>query len=191
MKRHLALALLVLGLVGCGDTATTLSREYRNYNNEFIDALMMTTNESRAKIAKEKVIETYEARIQALDKRVDVWEQNKEKEEVALDTLTAESVALLFSENKRNQERHALEKARLKKLIERLTAENPGVNPAEQWPNLNDLANGARADIVLNQLKTGGRLAVLMQKFGGWKLKQETLAKAEVFKEKVERFDKR
>lgn len=191
MKRTLAALALVLVAAGCGDNATILSREYRNYNNEFIDALMTTTNETRAKIAKDKVIDTYETRIADLDKRMDIWEQNKEKEDVSRDTFTSESVALLFSENKRNQERHAREKDRLRKVLDALKAQNPGADPAKEWPALNELATSSKADAVVKQLTSGGKFAALISKFPNWKLKQDIMDQQKVFLEKVERFDKR
>ena len=47
-KRCLLVLCLVAGLSGCTDTIDSVTREYRNANNEAIDAMMMVTSEARA-----------------------------------------------------------------------------------------------------------------------------------------------
>jgi hypothetical protein len=183
--RKLCFIPVIVILAGCGDTAETLSRDYRNINNEVIDALMMVTNENRAKIANEKVIGPYTDRIGAVDKRADLWEQNKEREEVAITTLTSESVAILFAENKWNQKRLNLELERLKQLHGQLQAQNPGGT----FTNLAELAAGGKTAPVLTNMKSGGKFTTLIGKFPNWKLKAETLEFKKVLADKLDKFD--
>ncbi len=68
-----ALAMVVLGLAGCSsDSAHTLSRDYRNLNNECIDAMMMITSERAATFARDKIYKPYSDRLGIIDHRCDV-----------------------------------------------------------------------------------------------------------------------
>ena len=193
MRNHKARALIVLAaaacLTGCSDSAGTLSRDYRNLNNEFVDGLMMVTSEARAKQVTEKIINPYSQRIEQVDKRMDNWELNKEREDVARDTFTEESVVLLFAENKWNQKRIAIEKARLQNLLEQLKRDKPGADPRTEWPNLADLASGAKLAPALQNMQTGGKFVSLIQKFPQWKLKAETLDLQKTLEARQARFD--
>src|SRR5688500_16287414 len=142
MKKILAVLVLIPLAAGCTESADGLSRDYRNLNNEFIDALMLVSGESRAKHANEKVLKTYTDRLGKIDKRVATWEMNRENESIAQDTLTSESVALYFAECQHNQKRLALERERIKKLMESMQARNPGADPGQEWPNLHEIASG-------------------------------------------------
>ena len=49
-KRCLLVMCLLAGLSGCTDTIDTVTREYRNTNNEGVDAMMMVNSDAQAGI---------------------------------------------------------------------------------------------------------------------------------------------
>jgi hypothetical protein len=176
LVRRLALLPVVLCLAGCrGDSAGAISRDYRNINNEVIDSLMMVTGESRAKFANEKILKTYNERVGAVDKRVEIWEQNREIADIVLDMLTSESTSTLFAENQINLKRLDLERKRIQRLLDMKKQEetdrrrqlgdpNPVVDSRKEWPNLHDLAGGGQLSSFKQNLENGGKLAGLFKK---------------------------
>ena len=207
MKKLVLLPLLCT-LVGCStDNASSLARDYRNLNNEYLDALMMVTNESSAKFAQDKVVKPYTDRKGKIDKRYETWELNTDDKEIVKDLLSSESVVMLFAEHRINRIRLQREKARVKKLLEfKIETEkerqrlagvaNPVVDSRKEWPNLSELAAGG----VLNPLKdniqsvNGCRLTALFDKFPdkSWDKARPPNFKELVaaFKEKEERFSR-
>jgi hypothetical protein len=171
-----ALLGLALGLLtGCStDSANSLSRNYRNINNEAIDALMLVTNESRAETANVKIIKTYKDRLIEIDKRLDTYVQNQEEKLILFETLTSESVVILFAECTINQKRLDLEQQRLKNLLATLVqrekdrrkeANDPEeVKIGKLWPNL-DALTAPSAGGLRENLRRGTGLAELMLKF--------------------------
>jgi DNA-directed RNA polymerase len=174
-KKRACLALALCLLTGCStDSAHTLSRDYRNVNNEAIDALMLVTNESRAKIANVKIVKTYPERVGDIDRRMASYVQNQEEVLVLSEVLSSESVMILFAECKINLRRLDKEQERLKKLLASLVQNEKDrrkeANNAEEvqadklWPNLDSLA---RSDFpaLRNNLKKGTGVSELMAKF--------------------------
>jgi hypothetical protein len=141
-------------LAGCStDSANSLSRDYRNLNNEAIDALMMVTSEERAQLAKTKILgKVYTERLQAIDKRMDSWLQNTDDKLIVLETMTSESVVTLLAELPINAKRLELEQKRLGNLLAAKIKE--GVDP-KACPALNDLGStGASLSTLKNQFGT-------------------------------------
>jgi hypothetical protein len=166
-------------LVGCSsDNSSSMARDYRDMNNECIDALMMTTGESRARIAVNKILKTYTERVGTVDKRLSTWLQNSDEKYVVRDVLSSESVATLFAECQTNQKRLKLEQLRIQKLLDshvaaevdrrRLGGEaNPVVDPRKEWPNLAELASGGQIAGLKSNLEKGTQLGDLVKKFPG------------------------
>jgi len=183
VKRVFLLILLALGGAGCSDNPDTLAREYRNLNNEAIDALMLTTSERRARLANEKIFGRYQERLQEIDRRFGIWETNADEKLMTIDVLSSESVITLIAENKTNQDRLAAETTRLSKLLRDMTeqeaarrrelGENPAVDTKEVWPNLHELVYSGRTKALNEQLTKGGKFAALVAKITGpqWKYK--------------------
>jgi hypothetical protein len=201
------LALALGCLAGCSnDTAHSLSRDYRNINNECIDALMMVTSESRAKYANVKIFKSFSERISPIDKRAASYEQNTDDKQIVMEMVTTESVAMLLAENSINQRRFKLEQQRIKNLLEfnrktevdKLKAEgqaNPDVKVREKWPNLSELASGASLNAFKSHLDKGTAIAEL-----NVKIRQNAFKKARgneeafkgldlLFQDRVKRFD--
>ena len=138
-------------LAGCStDSANSLSRDYRNLNNEAIDALMMVTSEDRAQLAKTKILgKVYTERLQAIDKRMDSWLQNTEDKLVVIETMSSESVVTLLAELPINAKRLDLEQKRIGNLLAAKIKE--GADP-KACPALNDLgSSGASVSTLKNQ----------------------------------------
>src|SRR4051794_14561883 len=117
MKKHLALLLFLGCSAGCRDSADTLSRDYRNLNNEAIDALMMITSEGQAQAMHVRVLKDFGNRIQGVNDRCKNWKQNNEKEDYGSQIYTSDSVLILAVESEMNKERLDLETKRLKALL--------------------------------------------------------------------------
>ena len=171
------LGLVLCCLAGCSnDTAHSLSRDYRNINNECIDALMMVTSEARAKFVTDKIFKTFPDRVGPLDKRAATYEQNTDDKTIVLQMISSESVAILLAENIINQRRLKLEQERIKNLlafkvrteIEKLKAEgqaNPDAKARDKWPSLNDLATGGTVSTFKTHLEKGTPIATLFSNF--------------------------
>ncbi len=176
-KKRACLALVLTCLAGCSnDTAHSLSRDYRNINNECIDALMMVTSEGRAKFATDKIFKTFPDRVGPVDKREQTYEQNTDDKIVMLEMISSESVAILFAENGIIQKRLKLEQDRIRNLVdskvrtevEKRKAEgeaNPVVKARDLWPNLSDLAAGTTTSTFKTHLDKGTQLADLFKRF--------------------------
>jgi hypothetical protein len=207
-KKKVWLALVLCSVAGCSnDSAHTLSRDYRNMNNECIDAMMMVTSESRAKFAATKIFKPFPDRIGPLDQRTANFEQNTDDNVIVLQVVNTESVAILFAENSINQRRFKLEQDRIKNLVafkirteeDKLKAEgqaNPVVKAGDKWPNLNDFATGLATSTFKSHLDKGTALFALYKRFNT-KPWQKALPKVGLwepmnaaFLENVKKFDK-
>src|ERR1043166_4421250 len=90
-SRKLMLLPLLLPLWGCSDNASSLSRDYRNLNNEYLDTLMMVRDEETARWANEKVFKAYQGRKEKVDAREETWARNTDDKEILKDMMSSES----------------------------------------------------------------------------------------------------
>jgi hypothetical protein len=148
---------LLLPLWGCSDNASSLSRDYRNLNNEYLDTLMMVRNEDTARWANEKIFKTYQDRKGKIDTREETYERNTDDKEIVKDMMSSESVAMLLAEHKINQLRLSRELARISKLLEanierekERMRQGGDANPVvdekkikDLWPTLREISLGA------------------------------------------------
>lgn len=193
MKR-VTLLLCLTGLAGCStDSAAGLSRDYRNLNNEAVDALMMSTSEDRAKLARDKVLKVYGDRLKAIDKRCEDWLRNTDDKLVVFETMDSESVITLLVETPINAKRLAHEQQRIlamcayraKEIADRMAIDGTldrmrqeGVaNPEaaiqskareeakKEWPVLHAFAAGSHLSDVKMQLEKGNKFFGLVRAF--------------------------
>ena len=151
MKKRILLILALASVVGCVDTPDSVCREFRNANNEHVDALMMVTSEAQAKRMTIRVFSQMPDRYKALDKKWDIMETNWGRTpdmETMKAFLEADGLHLYRAEYKANAQRCTLELARIRNLLEQLMArekkeaqdEGGGPNdvkqPAELFPHL-------------------------------------------------------
>jgi hypothetical protein len=180
-KNRIWLALALCCAAGCSnDSAHSLSRDYRNINNEFIDGLMIVTSESRAKVVNEKIVKVYNERVDKVSKRVQTYEQNTDEKLIVYEMLNSDSVVTLFAENASNPKRLAHETARIKRIVDTRTkshvdrfraegAKDPdGVlilkaseEVRKEWPNLSGLTLAA----LKPMMEKGNPLETLFAKF--------------------------
>jgi hypothetical protein len=204
--RILAFLVLVGCTTACRDSADQLSRDYRNLNNEAIDALMMITDEPQAKLMLERVIREYPQKLKVVDDRCKNWKQNTEKDEYATQIFTSDSMAILLVECKMNQERLELEKRRLKRLNDQLVADerearrqagdpNAIVEPRTLFPTISLLLSDEKDDLkrIETQLEKGGEVIGVLREIE----KDERLLKSkkisdlkDAFQSKVDTFMK-
>jgi hypothetical protein len=121
-KRRVWLALALCCAAGCSnDSAHTLSRDYRNINNEVIDGLMTVTSERQARFVNEKIIKPYSERVEKVNKRVEIYEQNTDEKLIIFEMINSESVATFFAEGPINSKRLGYEAARIKRIVDTRT----------------------------------------------------------------------
>jgi hypothetical protein len=176
------LALLVCG-AGCRDSAYALARDYRNLNNEAIDAVMMINNEEQAKILITRVIKEYPIRLQGVDFRAKNWKQNNEKDDYGSQIYLADSTVILLVETEMNKERLELEVKRLKNLVEQMG----GPAQCPEMAKLTDLKGPELSPIVSQLEKGGGDIAGILKEINN----DEKLLKRGKMKAYKESFEKK
>jgi hypothetical protein len=153
-------------LAGCVDTPDSVSREYRNVNNEVIDSLMMTTNDATAERMLRRIIKPSKDRYDAIDKKLASVEQNSDRKDFVKAVFESNGVHLYLTELDVNRQRFVLEMARLRKLHKELT------DAGEECPALKELvADESTLDHVRKQL-TDPNLLKTMKNFKKWKLSE-------------------
>jgi type I site-specific restriction-modification system R (restriction) subunit len=184
MRHYFPFAIVIL-CAGCRDSADMLSRDFRNLNNEAIDALMMITDESSAKTMLERVIKQYPKKLQLVDDRCKNWKQNNEKDDYGSQIWTSDSVAILIVETEMNKQRLALEEARLAKLLKQLKSANPSASLPGLGALLGDEGNETKR--IHDQLegKEGGEVIKILQEIN----KDEKLLKNGRMKNLKDAFD--
>ncbi len=163
--KKIGLAFCIVVTVGCREDANSLSREWRNINNEYIDSLMVTVDDSSAKNALLKFVNDYDKKVKIVEYRLGIWIQNMEKEVVVESVLGSDSFAVYLAECKTNLDRLDLELERLKKVAE--DAQRNAVG-GKTFPNLLEIAQKGKHSTFRDALKSGGKLVSdLSQKFRG------------------------
>ncbi|MBI2805201.1 MAG: hypothetical protein HYX68_09515 [Planctomycetes bacterium] len=153
-------------LAGCVDTPDSVSREYRNVNNEVIDSLMMTTNDATAERMLRRIIKPSKDRYDAIDKKLASVEQNSDRKDFVKAVFESNGVHLYLTELDVNRQRFVLEMARLRKLYKELA------DAGEECPALKELvADESTLDHVRKQL-TDPNLLKTMKNFKKWKLSE-------------------
>jgi len=178
--------LLPLGLlffaVGCTDTFDTICREYRNTNNEAIDALTMVTDNDSAKRYTMRIFGPMMHRYKDIDTKVKIIEVNRTKSDFVKELFESDGFQLYIADLEVNRQRMALEVTRLRYLLkqygdkerDRLDAEgerNKEVNLAVVCKELYDLVEiESNLEPLRNQL-TKPKLFDMMAQFPNWKVK--------------------
>lgn len=159
MKRTFAFLLVVLAASGCVESADSISREYRNLNNEAIDSLMMVTSEARARTAVDRVLSEYENKLKKIEDKVKAYKMNA-KIDILKQMYTSDSIVILTLENGYNKQRLEAEKKRLKRLFDTLKAEQPGV----ELKYLEELSkSGDKTNKIAQQLEKNSLLELFNQ----------------------------
>ncbi len=148
--------LYVFFLVGCTDTVDSLSREYRNANNEGIDALMMITSDVSAQQMAIRVFRPLKDRYDNIDNRLKAVQNNSTNENFVTTTFQSNNVHLYLTELGVNRQRFTLEMLRLRRLtnslMEKKLAEDPKAQPADVLPGLYEvvLKEGTLSALQMN-----------------------------------------
>jgi len=194
MRRILGVSLLLLCGAGCRDSADALARDYRNLNNEVIDAMMMITDDASAKVMLDRVLVEYPKRMRSVDDRVKNWKQNNEKEDYGSQIYNSDSVMILILENQMNKDRLALEEARLKKLLGAIVEAKrqegqANVTPEAACPNLAKLvgSEGKDLDPIKANLEKGTDVISVYKELG----QDERFLKSARMKSLKEAFEKK
>jgi hypothetical protein len=178
MKPKLLLVILIFTMVGCTDTIDSVCREYRNTNNEIIDALMMVTDEDSADRMKKRVIDPAVFRYRDIDARLTIVRSNRTKKEFVKETLESDGFQLYLTDLEVNRQRLSLEICRLRNLAEGYEKEErKKLNDPEQPVNLASVCPTLHKFVymegtlqpVMEQLKQPKLLDMVAQ-FGDWKV---------------------
>lgn len=179
MKKRILLVLALTAAAGCVDTPDSVCREYRNANNEHIDALMMVTGETQAKNMTIRVFSQMSDRYKALDKKWDIMETNWGRGpdfQAMKDFLESDGLHLYRAEYRANAQRCSLELARIRDLLEQLMerakrkAQEEGGNLEEVtapalFPTLNAIVNTKSTVGILRTQLESPRLEALLSRF--------------------------
>jgi hypothetical protein len=180
-KKRILLVLALVAVTGCVDTPDSVCREFRNANNEHIDALMMVTSEAQAKKMTVRVFSQMSDRYKLLDKKWDIMETNWGRApdfDAIKSFLESDGLHLYRAEYRANAQRCSLELARLRNLLNQLVenakqkARDEGGNPDEvvtsaAFPALHALVNAGNTISVLRGQMESPRLETLLTKFNG------------------------
>lgn len=204
MRRKLAIVPALLLLAGCTDTADSIAREYRNANNEGIDAMMMITDNNRAKRMTSRVLKPLQGRYEAISKRLEIWKSNRAtNKELVQEIYSSDSVHLYLAELPVNRQRFTLEMTRLRNLVNQYIEREQALrreegkdefdfDPKELCPDLYDLVNNPQVLDPLRKQLDKGELVREIEGFNNIKvadypkLHEIFRAKREVFAPKQE-----
>lgn len=169
-----AMALL---LTGCTDNMESMSREFRNANNEAIDAMMMVTSEDQAYRMTVRVLKPLNERYSGIEDKMKSWQANRTNKEIVEETFNSNGFYLYLAEVEVNRMRYAMERTRLRNLYRqyqqrkleemRAAGDNDPVvaNPREVCPYLYDLiATDNLLKKIENQL-TDPKIVMLLKQF--------------------------
>jgi hypothetical protein len=149
MKWKISLLAFLFALAGCTDNMDSITREYRNANNEVIDAMMMITTEEHAARMNVRIFKPMSARYAAIDKKLYIFGVNRATNfEMAQAVLESDGVQLYLTDLQVNSRRFSLERLRLRNLFEKYVKESgeevEEITPKhrEIAPNLYDITYG-------------------------------------------------
>jgi hypothetical protein len=187
MKARILVMSVLLGmLVGCTDTADSISREYRNEINESLDAMMLVTDEVSAQQMTLRVFKPMADRFKEVDRRLGILRMNRTKKEFAAEFTTSDSANMYISEIFINRERFKEEMKRLKSVKQREIeakqqahaksgSEEP-FNPTEACKALNMIcAESGALSSLDSQLNKTPAMFALINEMNAWKLDQAVL----------------
>lgn len=164
MRLHLAFAVLVLIFAGCVDTVDSVAREYRNANNEIIDAMMMVTSDARAEGMMARIFKPSSDRYEAIDKKLGILVINRTKKELVKEVFESEGVHMYLTELEVNRQRFALELTRIRNLHKQM------VDDGRECQKIEDVINkGEALNKIRDQLEKP-ELVSIMNQFRGWKI---------------------
>jgi hypothetical protein len=179
-RYHLLFAPLVFALAGCVDTIDTLTREYRNQNNEAIDALMMVSDDASAARMTHRVFKPMAARYKNIDEKVNILKVNRVKKELVKEVYESDGFQIYLTEIDMNKMRLSMEMARIRDVMNQYGKEerarlddegkfNEEVNYKEICPNIHALLTGSELE-SLKQNLTQPKLLDLVREFPQWKV---------------------
>jgi hypothetical protein len=184
-KTHIAFAVFIVAFVGCTDTIDTVTREYRNTNNEVVDALMMITDERSATRMKLRIFDQMLARYNTIDGHLKTVTDNRSRKEFVKEYYESDGLLLYKADLQVNQLRFNLESRRLQALVDQYVlikqkeldakGDRTPVNAQELCPNLWKVAKSLELmKPAIDQLYKP-KLTEMEKNFDQWKLKEEEL----------------
>ena len=165
MKRF-PLMLLALATVaaGCTDSPESVSREYRNANNEAIDAMMMVVDDATAERMVRRIFKPLQERYDVLDKKLAAVEQNRDQKDFVKEVFESNGVHLYLTEIEVNRQRFILESVRLKAIHKQLK------DAGHETPGLDELIGRTETLEPVRKQLTSPLLVTKMATFKTWKL---------------------
>jgi hypothetical protein len=201
MKQKLAiLSPLVLCLAGCVDNMDSISREFRNSNNEALDAITMIVDDESCHRMNKRVIEPVTNRYKDIEKKLDIWKNNRATDkELVEQTFKSDGFYLYLVECQVNKQRYSLERMRLRSLYKQLLEReaqkmrdagevDPIPDPQKACPKLHELITMDKLKPIQEQL-TKPVIIQLITTFPNLKgVKNDYPALHKMFLERMEKF---
>ena len=167
MRKRYFPVMILLAVAGCTDTADSIMLEYRNTDNEAIDAMMMVTSEDRARRMNLRVFKPLGDRYKLIDKKLEIMLVNRTSKQLVEETYTSIGIVLYIHESTVNQRRYRLEARRISNLLRQYIdgkkaelrangEDDTKVTVSELWPGLFQLAGPTGkppVDALASQLK--------------------------------------
>jgi len=199
IRKGSLIPLSIFLLTGCTDTMDSLTREFRNANNEGIDAMMMVVDDESAHRMNLRVFKPLNERYKDIERRMDIWKNNRAtNKELIESTFKSDSFYLYYAEIEVNKERFSMERMRLRNLYKQYQdrelqkmrdAGDPDpviTDPAKACPKLHELIMQDKLKPIEQQLMQP-KLTQLVQSFPSLKCENyEGLHK--IFEARMEKF---
>ena len=116
MMNRCLLLILLLGIVGCTDTADTVMLEYRNLDNEALDAMMMVTDGNQATRMDLRIFKDLRNRYDRIDKKLNIMMINRTSKELVQEVYESTGIIMYVHESNLNRDRYKLEADRIRNL---------------------------------------------------------------------------
>jgi hypothetical protein len=162
-RYHLIFVGMVFLLVGCTDNIDSITREYRNQNNEAIDALMMISDDASAARMTHRVFKPMQFRYKDIDNKLHIVKVNRSKKELVKEVLESDGFQIYLNELDMNRMRMSMEMARIRDVMnqygkeERVRLDEEGkfneeINYKQICPNIHDVLLGSELESLKQNL---------------------------------------
>ncbi|HZZ79998.1 MAG TPA: hypothetical protein VFE62_15875 [Gemmataceae bacterium] len=201
MKHKLGLVpFLVLFLAGCTDNMDSLCREFRNANNEALDAISMMVDEESCQKMNVRVIKPVTDRYKDIERRMDIWKNNRATDkELVEQTFKADGFYMYLAELDVNRQRYSLERMRLRNLYKQYMDQEaqkmrdageiePIPDPQKACPKLHEMLSQDKLKPIQDQL-TKPAILQLVSTYPQLKgVKSDYPALQKLFMQRLEKF---
>jgi hypothetical protein len=168
---------LILGLVfllaGCTDNVDSVTREFRNLNNEVIDAMMTVTTEKQAARMKARIFKPMRERYSEIERKLKIVRANRDKKPFVKEVMESDGMQVYLTDLAVNRQRFALEMVRLRNVHKQLLDDaDPQVGPQKVCPILHEMVTKEDFFEPLRKQLYSPTLVGMLLEFPRWKVEE-------------------